>query len=130
MTEKLRKTEKIRQRQLKHEQQHTRIKTLADQGYSANQIQKKLKAEGLGMRRTELLAYIREVKHKPTPKEREKYRPKSRTSGKGPESVTIRGMYHGRSFRHTRRGRGKSLYEWVRKQFHSGEWDYVGDINS
>jgi hypothetical protein len=39
-----------------------RIRTLARRGKSANQIQRELKSEHRGIRRTQLLAYVREFK--------------------------------------------------------------------
>jgi hypothetical protein len=45
-----------------------RIYTLSKQGKTANQIQRQLKAEGIGIRRTTLLTYVREAKgRKPRP---------------------------------------------------------------
>jgi hypothetical protein len=107
------------------------IKRYVRQGYSANQIQKKMKAEGMGVRRKTLLAYVREIQHKPQPQDREKYVPKKRTSGTGSKSVTIFGVRNRRTYRHTHRARtGKDLYKWIRKQYHSGQWDYIAEINS
>jgi len=106
------------------------IKRYVREGYSANEIQRKLKKQHRGVRRTVLLAYVRKVKRKPPPKEPRKYMPKSRTSGKGPKTVVISGVYQGRYFRHRRRGRGKDLYYWIRKQHKSGLWDYIDNITS
>ena len=106
------------------------IKRYVREGYSANEIQRKLQTQHMGVRRTVLLAYVREVKHKPPPKEPLKYRKKSTTSGKGPKTVVISGVYRGRRFKHTRRGRGKDLYLWIKKQHKSGLWDYIDNITS
>jgi len=52
------------------------IKAYVKQGYSANKIQKKLKSQGLGIRRTTLLAEVRKVKGAKPKADRQKYTPK------------------------------------------------------
>jgi len=52
------------------------IKGYVKQGYSANKIQKKLKSQGLGIRRTTLLAEVRKVKGAKPKADRQKYTPK------------------------------------------------------
>ena len=57
-------------------QQVNRIKELNARGYSANQIQKELRSEHIGLRRQIILNYTREFRNKPTQKNVSKYIPK------------------------------------------------------
>lgn len=52
------------------------IRDDARKGHSANYIQKHLRSEGRGIRRTQLLAYVREFKGKAPKKEPYKYTPR------------------------------------------------------
>ena len=52
------------------------IRGYVKKGYSANKIQKKLRAQHLGIRRKVLLAEIRKAKHRKVKAERLKYTPK------------------------------------------------------
>jgi len=52
------------------------IKGYVKQGYSANKIQKKLKSQGLGIRRQTLLAEVRKIKGKKPKAQPQKYTPK------------------------------------------------------
>jgi len=51
------------------------IKTYVKQGYSANKIQKKLKGQGLGIRRKTLLTEVRKIKGKKHKAHPQKYTP-------------------------------------------------------
>ena len=53
-----------------------RIRELSRKGHTANYIQKQLRKEHLGIRRTQLLAYVREFKGKAPKKEVYKYTPR------------------------------------------------------
>jgi len=57
-------------------QQTEAIRTYIKQGYSANKIQKKLKSQGLGIRRQTLLAEVRKLKGKKPRAQSHKYTPK------------------------------------------------------
>lgn len=64
------KTKGVSQRQIRL------IKYYSHKGYSANQIQRKLRARHIGMRRTRFLGYVREFKRQ-TPKAHvERYTPR------------------------------------------------------
>lgn len=52
------------------------IKGYVKQGYSANKIQKKLKKQGLGIRRKTLLSEVRKLKRQKPKADRQKYTPK------------------------------------------------------
>ena len=52
------------------------IRTYAKQGYSANKIQKKLKSQGLGIRRKTLLSEVRKIKATKPKAQPQKYTPK------------------------------------------------------
>lgn len=112
------------------------IKRYVRQGYSANEIQKKMQAKNMGVRRTVLLAYVRKYKHKAPVERRERYVPtKYRrvpkpVEGKGPKGIEIYGTYRGRTRRLRRRGTGKDLFRWVRRETTSGEWDEILNIKS
>jgi hypothetical protein len=113
------------------------IKRYVRQGYSANEIQRKMKTEKRGIRRQLLLAYVREYKRKPPPRYPKKYVPikyrrarRVEIQGRGPKAIQIYGIYHGRARRVRRRGTGKSLYRWVKKQKERGLWDEIFEVES
>jgi hypothetical protein len=114
----------------------TVIKRYVRQGYSANEIQKKMQAKNMGTRRTVLLAYIREYRRKPPPTRPEKYVPvkyrraRIPTEGVGAKGIIIYGVYHGRRRRLRRRDSGKQLQKWIIKERERGLWDEIFKIES
>jgi hypothetical protein len=95
-----------------------RIRDLSGQGKSANEIQRTLSKEQLGIRRTVLLRYVREIKHKAPPKKPEKYAPTKYRVPISPHRALYRGKYvavygtvNGRSRRIQMHGSGRELYE-------------------
>ena len=98
--------------------QINRIRQLSRQGKSANDIQRTLQKEHWGMRRTILLSYVREFKHKAPPKKTEKYTPTKYKVPISPHRALYRGKYvavygtvNGKSRRIQIHGSGKELYE-------------------
>jgi len=104
------------------------IKGYVKQGYSANKIQKKLKSQGLGIRRKTLLAEVRKIKGKKKKPYSVKYTPKKyrRVTPKARKPV-FRGKHiavyrYARTLRHRRPysarfefyGNGKDLAKAVR----------------
>lgn len=90
------------------------IRSYAHKGYSANQIQQKLSKQGIGLRRTILLSYVREFKRQPARPHIEKYTPtKYRPSKIGifGKQLACYGTQHGRSKRIQMTGSGFQLYQ-------------------
>jgi hypothetical protein len=93
-----------------------RIKADVDKGMSANQIQKDLQKNHMGMKRQKLLAYVREFKGQPAPKEPQKYTPtKYRRARAIPhveigKKIAVYGTVHGESKRIQMYGSGRNLY--------------------
>jgi hypothetical protein len=52
------------------------VKYYVVRGYSANQVQKQMQSQGIGIRRTVLLRQVRELKRQPQREHREKYVPR------------------------------------------------------
>jgi hypothetical protein len=50
--------------------------------------------------------------------------------GRGPKAIEVYGVYHGRVRRVRRRGTGRSLYRWVKKQKERGVWDAILEVES
>jgi len=91
------------------------IRHYAEKRYSANQIQKKLQENGLGMRRKELLARVREAKGVPKKPKPEvhvpiKYR-KAEKKGIPAKWIAVYGSVDGTSRRIELAGSGKQLYK-------------------
>lgn len=136
--------------------QVSRIKELSSQGRPANEIQRTLSREGIGLRRTVTLGYVREFKNKPAPtnssknvprkyrgttaqktwrrrqrdwrrgRVREK-RPTKETWGK---RVILQGRINGDRVEVTRDGTGKELYDFVKDEIKNGDWDHRPKIAS
>ena len=78
--------------------QVNRIRELNARGYSANQIQKELRSEHIGLRRQIILNYTREFRNRPAQRNVSKYIPKKyrkiyRPIGK---VISISGLVHGK----------------------------------
>jgi hypothetical protein len=120
------------------EKQVDRIRELSKEGYSANEIQKQLHKEQIGVRRTVLLTYVREFKQKPPKHAVRKYYPvvrmeRKRRAGKidwGTKRVVIQGYVNGERDQVSRTGTGKDLEEFVRQEMDSTYWDRRPNIIS
>lgn len=75
-----------------------RIRELSKEGKSANQIQKNLSREGLGLRRKTILKYIRKSKHQKS---------KANTAKYTPRKYRKKGATYGAGYSYARRGRKK-----------------------
>jgi len=82
-------------------QQVNRIRELNVRGYSANQIQKELRSEHIGLRRQIILYYIREFRNRPAQANVSKYTPKKyrRTYRPREKVISISGTVHGKTRR-------------------------------
>lgn len=97
------------------------IRSYAHKGYSANKIQQKLRQRHMGMRRTKLLGYVREFKHKQARPHVQKHIPrkyrKSTIYRPAPKmqlfqkQIACYGSEHGKSKRIQMSGTGRQLYE-------------------
>lgn len=102
------------------------IRTYSKKGWSANRIQKKLKQRQMGMRRTKLLGYVREFKHKQARPHVQKHIPRkyrkptpttyARPTGKPTigmfgKQIACYGSKDGRAKRIQMSGTGRQLYE-------------------
>jgi len=91
-----------------------RIRELSRQGRSANEIQRQLQKEHLGMKRQRLLKYVREFKGRPAPRKPFKYVPikyRERRRIRIPrKQVAVYGSVNGQSRRVQLYGDGQSLY--------------------
>lgn len=130
-------------------QQRKAIRNYIKKGYSANRIQKRLKARHMGMRRTVLLSQIRKVNHQKAKVDRLKYTPRKyqKITGGIPHPPKTRRQFfigrqvavygYARTSRHPRAysarfefcGNGKALFLAVKKA-HEGivprkEWAFV-----
>jgi hypothetical protein len=96
------------------------IRKESREGKTANQIQKDLQSRHMGMRRTQLLGYVREIKGKQPKPEQQKYTPRKvsleervhrqireRQRGK---KVSVYGKVNGESRRIQMYGSGRDLY--------------------
>lgn len=84
------------------------IKTQSRKGKSANQIQRELKAKGIGLRRKTILSYVRAFKHRPPKPHVEIYIP--RKYQRPQKRIAVFGKVHGKSKRLEIFGSGKQLY--------------------
>jgi hypothetical protein len=96
-----------------------RIRELSKKGYSANYIQKQLQKEHRGIRRTQLLAYVRQFKLREPKGEAWKYTPKKHRKTAvsyilRPRRVAIYGKVNGFSRRIEAYGRGRELYQLIK----------------
>jgi len=105
-----------------NDRRQQRINTLVKEGKSANQIQRQLQKEHMGMRRTNLLKAIRQVKGKPQRREYWKYTPKKyrkqyRVISREPQCkrVSVYGTVDGRPRRVQVYGIGRNLYQAMYK---------------
>ena len=82
-------------------QQIDRIKELNARGHSANQIQKELRSEHIGLRRQIILNYTREFRNRPTQKNVSKYIPKKYRRYYHPREkvISLSGTVHGKTRR-------------------------------
>lgn len=112
------------------------IRSYVRKGYSANTIQKKMKARHIGIRRTVLLTYVREFRRQPPKPSVAKYIPRKYRKGlKYPIIVIVKrvrlfGRHKGKRVRKIRTGRGSELYHWIRGELESGYWDVRPTIES
>jgi hypothetical protein len=95
------------------------IRRMAQKGYSANRIYRRLKTQHQGMRRTKLLGYVREFKARPPQAHVEKYYPTrrmERTHSRKPFGIFIQkqiaayGTQLGKQKRVQMKGNGRELY--------------------
>jgi hypothetical protein len=129
--------------------QTSRIKELSSQGRSTNEIQRTLSREGIGLRRSVMLEYVREYRGKAPPtnpskniptkyrgttaqrkwKKRQRdwrrgrVREKKPEEGWGNKKVVLQGRIDGKRVLDTRRGSGKELYDFIKAEMDSGDWD-------
>ncbi|MGD0496698.1 MAG: hypothetical protein ABSB28_11800 [Candidatus Bathyarchaeia archaeon] len=97
------------------------IRSYARKGYSANKIQQKLRQRHIGMRRTKLLHYVRQAKHKRARPHVQKHIPREyrrqTTYTPAPKigifakQIACYGSEHGKSKRIQMFGSGRQLYE-------------------
>lgn len=126
------------------------IRGYIHRGYSANAIQKSLRAQNLGIRRKVLLAEIRRVKGIPRKPETVKYIPKKYLVARwraraelerilNEKRVTVTGKHtridkNGKKIKETvsktRRGKGKDLYRFVKDEMTGDYWDEKPSIHS
>jgi hypothetical protein len=127
-------------------QQKEAIRGYVKKGYSANKIQKQLKAQHLGIRRKVLLAEIRKAKNQPKKPNTVKYIPKKYVKARWlaraelerileTKHVTVEGKHKLKNGKvvfvsKTRRGKGKDLYNWVKKEMDSDYWDEKPTVHS
>ncbi len=124
-----------------------RIRTLTHEGKTANQIQRTLSKEHIGLRRTVTLRYVREFKGKQPQANTSKYIPKKyrgttaqkawrkrerdwrrgrvreKKEGWGAGRVVLQGYVNGEPTQETRSGSGKDMYDFVMDEMKSGRWD-------
>lgn len=112
------------------------VKSYVRRGYSANTIQKKMKARHMGMRRTVLLTYVREFRRQPAKPSIAKYVPRKYRRGITYrragyiKQVRLSGRHKGERARKIKTGRGSELYRWIRGELESGYWDTKPTIES
>jgi len=104
-----------------------RIRELSRQGKSANQIDRTLRSEHMGMRRTTLLNYVREFKGRPPPRHPERHIPHRAIAARKmrkkirlrvkemrkEKKIAIYGTVDGEGRRFQFLGKGKDLYKSV-----------------
>jgi hypothetical protein len=113
--------------------QKDRIQQLSRKGYSANQIQRALRKEHIGLRRTVLLRTVREVKGRSAKPSTSKYVPRKyriiesmvtmQRRGFGTKQVTLSGTHCGRRATKQQFGSGSDLYRFVLEEMRSDFWD-------
>jgi hypothetical protein len=116
------------------------IRSYVKKGYSANQIQVKLKNQHMGIRRKVLLAEVRKVKGQKLKAGTVKYIPKKYVKVRWlaraelerllEKRVTITGKHKGDFVTKTRSGKGKDLYRWVLDEMTGGYWDKKPIVHS
>ena len=116
------------------------IRSYVKKGYSANQIQVKLKNQNMGIRRKVLLAEVRKVKGQKLKAGTAKYIPKKYSKARWlaraelerllEKRVTITGKHKGDFVTKTRSGKGKDLYRWVLDEMTGGYWDKKPIVHS
>jgi len=96
------------------------IRTESRKGKSANQIQRELKAKGIGLRRKTILAYVRQFKGRKPKPQPYKYIPKKYRRPIAPpptpkpkKHITIYGTHERKSKRIEASGTGKNLYHFL-----------------
>lgn len=107
------------------------IKTYVKQGYSANKIQKKLKSQGLGIRRKTLLAEVRKIKgtkKKPysakyTPKKYRRVTPKARRPVFSGKHIAVYRYATTQRYRKLARKTGMPLFYSARFEFYGNGKD-------
>jgi hypothetical protein len=121
-------------------QQKEAIRSYVKNGYSANQIQIKLKNQHLGLRRIVLLAEVRKVKGQKLKAGTAKYIPKKYAQAprvKAPprkrlrpffaqiqeKQVTIIGRHYGKRIIKKHYGKGRDLYRFVKDEMTGDYWD-------
>ena len=106
-------------------EQIERIRQLSREGYSANQIQRKLQQEHIGSRRTTLSERARESKRQPVQHSVESYIPRrrARIEGLRGKQVTLIGRHRGKRAVKQVRGSGRQLYRWIVDEMESDFWD-------
>ena len=127
--------------------QEEAIRSYVKKGYSANQIQIKLKNQHLGLRRIVLLAEVRKVKGQKLKAETAKYIPKKYSQAprvKAPpikrlrpfftqiqeKKVTIIGRHYGKRIIKKQYGKGRDLYRFVKDEMTGDYWDEKPRIHS
>jgi hypothetical protein len=113
-------------------EQIERIRQLSREGYSANQIQRKLQQQHIGSKRTTLSEHVRESKRQQAEPPAEVYvptryqtrKPKQRTRTVGlVRQVTLVGTHRGKVVAKRVRGPGSQLYRFVVEEMESDFWD-------
>jgi hypothetical protein len=84
------------------------IRTQSQKGRSANQIQRELRAKGIGLRRKTILTYVRKFKHRPPKPHAEIYVP--RKYRRPEKHIAVYGKVKGKSKRLEIAGSGRKLY--------------------
>jgi len=126
------------------QQQTKAIRSYVSEGYSANRIQKSLRARHMGIRRKVLLAEIRIIKHQEPKTEIVKYVPKKYAKARwkaralprkrlrrlGEKQATLTGLHKGKLISKTQHGSGKDLYKFIKNEMESGYWDGKPKITS
>ena len=96
----------------------SRIQSLALQGKSANAIQATLQSEGMGIRRSDLLKYVRQAKGVRVKEARWKYTPRKYREGakyqRWGKRIAVYGKVKGKSRRVEISGKGKDIYKSLR----------------
>ena len=99
--------------------QVNRIRELNARGYSANQIQKELRSEHIGLRRQIILNYTREFRNRPAQANVSKYTPKKYRRYYHPREkvISFSGLVHGNASRiNIFSIDGKTLHKVIREK--------------